>query len=148
MKRNDVKLIVVLAIVALISVVAVQLLQRSQTYDDGIAVVTHGSQEVLRIDLQDGSAVIIVEEEVISVDEEAGRYVVKGSYGDNNTVTIGYDPDNHTVRVLDEVSPQNICQKQGETNSPLKPLTCLPNEVVIRIETPLPSPEDDDAIIY
>ena len=148
MKRNDVKLIVLLAVVALISVVAVQLLQRSQTYDDGIAVVTHGSQEVLRIDLEDGKAVIIDEDEVVSVDEETGRYVVKGSYGENNTVTIGYVSENHTVRVLDEVSPQNICQKQGETNSPLKPLTCLPNEVVIRIETPLPSPDDDDAIIY
>ncbi len=148
MKRNDIKLIAVLTIVALISVVAVQLLQRSQSYDDGIAVVTHGSTEVLRIDLKDGSALVMDEEEVVSIDEEAGIYIVKGSYGDNNTVTIGYDNANHTVRVLDEVSPQNICQKQGETNTPLKPLTCLPNEVVIRIETPLPAPDDDDAIIY
>lgn len=148
MKRNDIKLIAVLTIVALISVLAVQLLQRSQSYDDGIAVVTHGSTEVLRIDLKDGSALVMDEEEVVSIDEEAGIYIVKGSYGDNNTVTIGYDNANHTVRVLDEVSPQNICQKQGETNTPLKPLTCLPNEVVIRIETPLPAPDDDDAIIY
>ncbi|MGM0436000.1 MAG: NusG domain II-containing protein, partial [Bacillota bacterium] len=80
-------------------------------------------------------------------DEEAGRYVVKGSYGEDNTVTIGYDPEKHTVRVIDEVSPQNICQKQGETNSPLKPLTCLPNEVVIRIETPLPDPDTDDGTV-
>jgi len=148
MKRNDIKLIAVLAIVALISVVTVQLLQRSQSYEDGIAVVTHKSTEVLRIDLVDGSATVLVEEKVISVNLEAGVYIVKGSYEENNTVTIGYDGTSHTVSVLDEVSPQNICQKQGSTNTPLKPLTCLPNEVVIRIETPLPNPDDDDSIIY
>ena len=145
MKRNDIKLIVVLSIVALISVAAVQILQNRQSLDDGIAVVTYDNQEILRINLEDGSSDVIRSEHVISADEEAGIYVVEGELGD---VVIHYDGTDHTVYVEDETSPQNICQKQGKTNSPLKPLTCLPNEVVIRIETPLPDPDDDDAIIY
>lgn len=145
MKRNDIKLIVVLSIVAIISVAIVQILQSRQSLDDGIAIVTYQNREVLRIDLEDGSSEVILSEHVISADDEAGVYVVEGDLGD---VTIHYDGADHTVYVEDETSPQNICQKQGKTNTPLKPLTCLPNEVVIRIETPLPDPDDDDAIVY
>ncbi|MFP4077592.1 MAG: NusG domain II-containing protein [Bacillota bacterium] len=145
MKRNDIKLIIVLSIIALISVVAVQILQDRQSLDDGIAIITYKNREVLRIDLKDGSSEKILDEYIQSVDDEAGIYIVDGKLGD---VTIHYDASDHTVHVEDETSPQNICQKQGKTNSPLKPLTCLPNEVVIRIETPLPDPDEDDAIIY
>jgi len=47
------------------------------------------------------------------------------------------------VRVAEEVSPQNICSEQMWTNSPLKPITCLPNSLVIIIETSKPSNIDD-----
>lgn len=145
MKRNDIKLIIVLSIIALISVVAVQVFQNRQSLDDGLAIITYENREILRLYLEDGSSEVILDEYVHSADDEAGVYVVEGKLGD---VTIHYDASDHTVYVEDETSPQNICQKQGKTNSTLKPLTCLPNEVVIRIETPLPDPDDDDAIIY
>ncbi|MFW6298753.1 MAG: NusG domain II-containing protein [Bacillota bacterium] len=145
MKRNDIKLIIILSIIALISVVTVQILQNRQSSEDGVAIITYENREILRIDLADGTSEVVFEDHVQSVDDEAGIYIVDGKLGD---VEIHYDADDHTVFVEDETSPENICQKQGKTNSSLKPLTCLPNEVVIRIETPLPDPDEDDAIIY
>ena len=50
---------------------------------------------------------------------------------------------NNKVRVIDEESPKHICQKQGETNSPLFPLTCLPNNIIILIDTKEELPFDD-----
>ncbi len=145
MNRNDIKLIIVLSIVALVSVFAVQILQNRQALDDGIAIISYENREILRINLEDGSSEVIQPEHVNEADDETGVYIVDGKLGD---VTIHYNAEDSTVHVEDEESPQNICQKQGRTNSPLKPLTCLPNEVVIRIETPLPDPDDDDAIVY
>ncbi len=37
------------------------------------------------------------------------------------------------VRIVKETSPLNICSKQGWSNSPAKPLVCLPNKVVVEI---------------
>lgn len=39
------------------------------------------------------------------------------------------------VSITKETSPNNICSKQGKTNSPINPLVCLPNHVVVQIES-------------
>jgi Uncharacterized protein conserved in bacteria len=38
------------------------------------------------------------------------------------------------VRISKETSPNNICSKQGWTDSSLHPLVCLPNKVLVIIE--------------
>jgi len=38
------------------------------------------------------------------------------------------------VQISKEESPNNICSKQGWTDSQLKPLVCLPNKVMVTVE--------------
>ncbi len=153
MKRNDIVLIGILLVVALSALFAVRALQERTRFDDGTAAVYHQGRLVLSIDLADGSDEVhgddvFVAEDVEGVNtilaahfdgreissEKAGEgrfYIVPGN---NGPVTIRYR--DHMVEVIDETSPRNICQHQGRTNSPFKPLTCLPNDVVIRILRP------------
>ncbi len=153
MKRNDIVLIAILLVFALAALFAVRSLQERTRFDDGTAVVYHQGRLVLTIDLVDGSEEILGEDVFVATDiddvneiladhfdgreissAKAGEgrfYIVPGN---NGPVTIRYR--DHMVEVIDETSPRNICQHQGRTNSPFKPLTCLPNDVVIRILRP------------
>ncbi|GEM_PF-553845 len=153
MKRNDIVLIAILLVVALSALFAVRVLQDGTRFDDGTAVVYHKGRLVLSIALVDGSEELHDDDVFVATDienvnellaihfdgreisaEEAGEgrfYIVPGN---NGPVTIRYR--DHMVEVIDETSPRNICQHQGQTNSPFKPLTCLPNDVVIRILRP------------
>jgi len=42
---------------------------------------------------------------------------------------------NRKVQISKETSPNNICSKQGWSDSPLKPLVCLPNKVMVTVDT-------------
>ena len=131
MKKSDILLIAVILIAALGSWILFTQLNEDSMIEDGVAVVYYNSSEILEISLEDGSYKIIDPSRVINIDENLNTYHVEGSnpYG----VLIEYK--NNKVRVIDEESPKNICQVQGWTNSTLFPLTCLPNNIVIAIES-------------
>ncbi len=137
MKKSDVILIAVLAVAAIISYFVFGQITNSQAMEDGTAVVYYNNSKIMEISLIDGSYEIIDQDRVLEIDEDNSTYKVEGSnpYG----VTIEFD--NNKVRVIDEESPKHICQTQGWTNSPLSPLTCLPNNIIILIEA---APSDDD----
>ena len=101
----------------------------SSNLEDGTAIVLYKDNPILEIFLVDGTYNVIDDDSVVSVDEENFLYIVTGVNGD---VVIEYK--NNKVRVIDEISPQHICQVQGWSSSPLTPITCLPNNVVIIIE--------------
>jgi hypothetical protein len=130
MKRSDWILIIVIVIVALVSYLFLYHQTQSSTVEDGYAVVYYNDERILKINLINGEYEILNDERVLSADSDDGLYHVLGSnpYG----VYIKYE--DHRVRVIDEVSPKHICQIQGWTNSPLQPLTCLPNNIMIIIE--------------
>ena len=152
MKKKDLILIATVFIIALASFVAIQLFERFSTLEDGVAVVSYRGGEILEIDLRDGSFTLIDDTrfigycETVETDSDVCRgdqtYLVQGELG---IVHIQYI--DHQVQVIHEISPQNICQLQGKTNSPLRPLTCLPNHVVITIESGVFDPDEDDVII-
>lgn len=131
MKRSDVILIAVVLIIAIISFFGFRQLTTDSAVVDGIANVFYNDQKILAIDLTNGNYKVYDEDRIIAIDYENKRYHVEGSnpYG----VVIEYR-DNR-VRVIDEESPQHICQQQGWTNSPLNPLTCLPNNIIIVVES-------------
>ena len=143
MKRNDKVLIVIIALFAIAAGITTVLLQR-QT--GGTAFVSVRGQDVLEIDLSNGAYTILNETYLYyaSGDEDNASiarcfiddhiYCVNGELG---VVVIAYEGGQ--VRVIEETSPQNICQIQGATNSPMKPLTCLPNRVSVSVR-----PDDDD----
>ncbi len=150
MKKNDIILTLIVLFVGLSSFLVVQIIQAQNQLTDGIAVVLYNDEEIMHIYLEDGSYDIFNHEHVFedefNLDNTPKQYVVKGDYASSfGRVVIGYE--DHKVRILDERSPQNICQKQGETNSPMRPLTCLPNNVVIVIRSSEFDPDEDDTQI-
>ncbi|AIO18679.1 hypothetical protein KQ51_00799 [Candidatus Izimaplasma bacterium HR1] len=131
MKKSDIILITVILIAALSSWLIFRQLNSENTIEDGVAAVYYNSTKILEIKLEDGSYKIFDNTRIIEIDEDEFIFHVEGSnpYG----VIIKYD--NNRVKVIDEESPKHICQTQGWTNSTLYPLTCLPNNIVIAIET-------------
>ena len=151
MKRNDIILIIAVFIIALSGFITVYIIQGRTALEGGIAVVSKDNQEVMHIFLSDGSYEIIDETYIFRPQEdevnplfqqcfnEPNIYCVLGALG---VVVIEYQ--NNQVRVIEETSPHNICQLQGFTNSPARPVTCLPNYVVIRVI----ALEEDDIDVY
>lgn len=140
MKKTDVILIGTIALVALIGYIVLSIILNRSTVANGTATIFYNDDAILRIHLIDGTYDILDNEFVVSIDDENFIYIVQGTNGD---VVIEYR-DNR-VRVIDEISPQNICQVQGWSSSPLSPITCLPNNVIIIIEGPK-SDSDPDVI--
>ena len=136
MKTNDIILIASLLILSIIGIFVVQYFQRQTMDEDGIAIVVYKNQEILRLSLGENHHEVLNQNYIISIDSTNRIYVVEGTLG---PVTI--QVENNLVNVIDQTSPQNICQLQRPTNSPLAPLTCLPNDLIIRIEA---SAKDDD----
>ena len=125
MNKADVVLIITMFLFAALLIFVFEILQSNAT-SDGVATVYYNDQTVLSIDLSDGSHTVFDASSVIDVTGPV--YTVSGTNGD---VVIEYKEG--AVRVIDEISPQNICQLQGWSDSPFMPLTCLPNNVVIII---------------
>ena len=140
MKKNDLILMIGIVFVSLLSFGILRVLLVESTTKDGKAVVYYHDDPILEIFLEDGSYLIIDEENVISIDEDNFLYTVSGS--DGNVVVIEYNE--YRVRVIEEVSPRNICQIQSWSSSPLRPITCLPNNLVIIIKDDLGNDEPDD----
>ena len=130
MKKADVLLIVIVLIVAAASYLIFRNITEESAMVDGVAVVYYNNERILEIELIDGDYKVFNEDRVLAVDVENDVFHVLGSnpYG----VYIKYQ--DNKVRVIDEESPKHICQTQGWTNSPLNPLTCLPNNIIIVIE--------------
>ncbi len=147
MKRNDFILIGVVLFIGLVSFIGMKIYENTTNLEDGKAVVYYFDKPVLEILLADGSYTILDDDSVISVDEDNFTYTVKGypyDSTDQNVVVIEYK--DHQVRVIDEVSPQHICRKQGWSSSPLSPITCLPNNLVIVIQSDVQDPDAPDDI--
>ena len=141
MKIADIMLIIVLSIVSILSLFGINTLQRNSADVNGIARVSYQNELILEIALGSDDYTIHNPAHVLEINSESNTFKVSGTLG---PVTILRE--NQTVRVIEQTSPENICELQGATNSPLKPLTCLPNELVVNIER-APSETDEDAIL-
>ncbi len=150
MKKNDKLLILIVFIIAVVGFVSVFLIQNLMSTENATAVVTRDNIEVLHISLSDGSYTIIDENYIFMPEEDESNPTyarcfnepyIYCIYGELGVVVIEYNANR--VRVIEETSPQNICQLQGYTNSPAKPVTCLPNFVLIRVIR-----DDDDIDVY
>jgi len=141
LNKYDIVLVVVLLIISLGSYAGLYMYTSGSEITDGIATVYYKDEQILEIALEDGDYRILNDAYVVSIDADAFVYTV---LGDNGDVVIQYK-DNQ-VGVIDEISPQNICQKQGFSNSPLSPITCLPNQIVIIITAPRTDDDIDEIV--
>ena len=129
MNRSDLILMISLTVISLLAYLLMRQFLDSSNLDDGTAIVLYLDEPILEIYLIDGTYKIIDSNGIVMIDENNFTYTVTGINGD---VVIEYK--NNKVRVIDEISPKHICQVQGWSSSPLTPLTCLPNNVVIIIK--------------
>ena len=141
MKLADSFLIVFLSIISVASLFGVQALQRSSADTNGVASVYYQNTLILDIALGSDDYTIHTPEHVLEINRTDDTFKVTGTLG---PVTI--QRANQMVSVIEQTSPENICELQGATNSPLKPLTCLPNELVVSIERARQD-TDEDAIL-
>lgn len=139
MRKSDIVLIVIVLLVAGGSFLLFRNITNDSALVDGLAIVYYNDEKILEIELEDGNYKVYNENRVLNIDLENDVFHVLGSnpYG----VYIQYQ--DNKVRVIDEESPQHICQTQGWTNSPLNPLTCLPNNIIIVIQANDDSLPDD-----
>ncbi len=129
MKKSDIILMSIIALIAGVGLFIANMVENNSELDNGTAYVIYNNVPILEIYLDDGDYNILRPNNVYSVDEEEFIYIVQGT---NGPVTIEYGNDG--IRVIDETSPKNVCQAQGWSKSPLKPITCLPNNLVIIIK--------------
>ena len=87
-------------------------------------VVSYKNEEILRADL-----------------EKDHVYKVQGTLGE---VTI--EIQEGRVRVEKETSPLNLCSIQGWVKESNRPIVCLPNNIVVQIET-MEDENGDDVVI-
>ncbi len=140
MKKTDIILLSSIAFIAILAYIIIRISVGSSEIVDGSAVVVFKDKEILEIFLEDGSYKIKDTSIGITVDEDNFLFTIPNTNGDNHLVIEYKD---NKVRVIEETSPQNICQLQGWSNSPLKPITCLPNNLVILIKAKDPNGIDD-----
>lgn len=113
-----------LAIILVLSVAlygSIQFLVSAATSDLKVAVVTYKDREVLRIDM--------------SVDN---TYTVDGTLGD-----VIIEVKDNKIRVQEETSPYNICSIQGWVEYARVPIVCLPNHIMILIESAINQDDED-----
>ena len=130
MHKSDWILIISILVIAAVSFLIFRTVTNDSAVVDGVAIVYYNDQKILEIDLTNGNYKVYNEERVLDVDEVNNIYHVLGS----NPYGVYIEYADNKVRVIDEESPKHICQTQGWTNSPLSPLTCLPNNIIIVIE--------------
>lgn len=111
--RNDIILIGALLIIAIMSII---ILFSCSSSDDLKAVVYYDDQIVLEIDL--------------SVDDE---YVVSGKISDIKILVA-----NKKLSVIDSKCSDRICINQGSISMANQTITCLPNEIYIKLVSSRP----------
>jgi len=112
MNKNDFKLIIVIILIVGILFLFRFINKKQAT----TALVYHGSEVILKIDLNIN-----------------GEYIVDG---DNGDVTIKVL--DKKIKVLQENSPYHLCSKQGYISNSGESIICLPNRIIIEL------PKNDD----
>lgn len=112
MNKNDKILIGTIGIICICFLI---LFTRLEQKGEKVAVVYAQNEKVLTIDL---------------TLHEKKEYQVNGRNG-----IVRIEVSDGKIRVMEEKSPLHICSKQGYISKSTESIVCLPNQVVIQIET-------------
>lgn len=112
MNKND---RILIGIISIICISFLILFTQLEPKGEKVAVVYFQNERILTIDL---------------TLHEKKEYQVNGK---NGMVRIEVDDDK--IRVIEEESPLHICSKQGYISKSTESIVCLPNKIVIQIET-------------
>lgn len=124
MNKADKICITIIVICSILFYVPLWWIQANDSSKVKEVVVSYKSKELLRVDL--------------AIDK---TYEVKGTMG-----VVKVKVKNEQVRVEKENSPQNLCSIQGWVDNGNQPIVCLPNNIVVQIESKDAS--GDDVVIW
>lgn len=110
MNKSDLKLIIIILIIASTFLLVLNLKNSNSSKE---AHVYYNNDLILKIDLDI---------------DEVREYKVEGLNGD-----VILEAKKGKIRVKEEISPLNLCSKQGFIESSHEVIVCLPNKVVVKI---------------
>lgn len=111
MNKNDIKLIVFILTICIIFLL---IFVNFNKVENKVAKVYYENDLILEIDLS----------------KELDEYIVEGYNG-----KVKIEAGNGKIRVIEEKSPYHICSKQGYIDSSYQTIVCLPNKIIIEIES-------------
>ncbi len=120
MNKKDLMLILIIALISISIIIGYRIFEKEGTKK---ALVYYENDLVLNIDLS------INQERVYYVDGYNGKVKIIADEG--------------KIKVDSENSPLHLCSKQGYISKSYETIVCLPNKVIIKIDTQ----EDLDAIV-
>lgn len=148
MKKHDFIFIGSLLFIGLAALFGIRWYANSQSTGEAFAKIYYKDQMILLIDLHTCEYVLYntpYRDQVIVAFSDEGMFYVPG------TATLNPDPEDGnidvarvalrvnkeagSIEVVYQESPRDICELQGASDSSLKPLVCLPNELVITVVT-------------
>jgi hypothetical protein len=158
MKKTDVLFVAIVSILFLGAFLIVQWIDQRQATGELYAKVFYKDQLILMIDLktndyilyntpyQDQIDVGLAEEGVFYVPgtttiQMNDLYAVDFYARDRGIVGIKLLVEGAKIRVAYQESPRDYCELQPPTDSRLRPLICLPNELVVSVYTNMESGE-------
>ncbi|MFH0993029.1 MAG: NusG domain II-containing protein [bacterium] len=145
MKHHDLWFIGGILVIGLAAWLGFQLYERSTDEGTAYAQVFYQDELILKIDLDTSEYQLYNTDfrDRVNVDFAAdGIFYVPGTTttraaDDNGIIGIKLLVADGKIAVVYQESPKDICEYQAPTDSSLFPLVCLPNELVITIQTNL-----------
>jgi len=155
-KKRDIIFIGIILLIALLSGLGFRIVQRINSTGNTFAKIVYQNELILMINLENNEYHLYdtIYKDQIHVGRAAeGVYYVPGKVTtemdalyeedpyarDNNIVGIKVLVVDQKISVAYQESPKDLCQLQKPTSSPLMPIVCLPNELVINIYTDIES---------
>lgn len=158
MKKTDVLFVAIVSILFLGAFLIVQWIDQNQSTGELYAKVFYKDQLILMIDLKTNDYILyntpykdqidvgLAGEGVFYVPgtttiQMNDLYAVDAYARDHAVVGIKLLVEGEKIRVAYQESPRDYCELQPPTDSRLRPLICLPNELVVSVYTNMESGE-------
>ena len=152
MRKQDVLFLSIVSVLFLLMFGAVSLWDSMQSTGELYAKVFYKDELILMIDLHTNEYVIyntpyknqinvgLASEGVFYVPGTTTQsmemlYLVDNYAKDNQVIGIKLLVENQKIRIAYQESPRDLCELQSPTDSRLRPLVCLPNELTVSVFT-------------
>jgi hypothetical protein len=159
-KKADFIVLGIVFLIGIISLITFRLIENLNSTGNLVARITYRNELILVIDLETLGYTVYETEYKDQIDTglaDQGIFYVPGlvttdmlalyeidQYAfDNQIVGIKIQVVDSKISVVYQESPKDLCELQPPTDSHLRPIVCLPNELVIDVYTNL---EDDEFI--
>jgi hypothetical protein len=143
-------------LIALISGLTFRIIEKVNDTGNSYAKVVYQNEVILMVNLKNNEYHIYdtIYKELVNVERaEEGIFYVPGKTTtemtelylvddfakDNQIIGIKVVVEDEKISVAYQESPKDLCQLQKPTSSPLMPIVCLPNELVINVYTDIES---------